>query len=180
MAKQTASITVSAPVAQVYRLFTRFDQFPKFMSHVKEVTYVDERRTHWVADILGTREWDAVTENSIPERQIGWRSIDGVAHRGTVTFVPLDDDRTDIHVEVEYEPPAGALGSLGEALGGGAEFARRLQHDLDHFAQMVYSAPPGALDPTSSSYLFHDGSAAARSNAPGLRDSILEHTAEST
>jgi len=177
MAKQSASITVRAPVEQVYRLFTRFEHFPKFMSHVKEVTHLDDRRTHWVADILGTREWNAVTENCIPNQQIGWRSIDGVAHRGTVTFVSLADDRTDVHVDVEYEPPAGALGSLGETLGGGAEFARRLQHDLDQFAQMVYAAPPGALDPTSSSYLFHDGSAAARSNAPDARDTSLEESA---
>jgi uncharacterized membrane protein len=176
MAKQSASITVHAHVEQVYRLFTHFEHFPKFMSHVKEVTYLDERRTHWVADILGSREWDAVAENWIPNRQIGWRSIDGVPHRGTVTFVSLAPDRTDVHVEVEYEPPAGALGSLGEALGGGAEFARRLQHDLDQFAQMVYAAPPGALDPTSSSYIFHDGSAAARSNAPDPRDISLEES----
>src|SRR5208283_1045561 len=94
--------------------------------------------------------------------RIGWRSIDGVAHGGSATFVPLGDERTEIHVEVEYEPPAGAL---GDVLGGGAELQRRLQHDLDQFAQMVYAAPPGARDPKSSSYLFHDGSAAARTTA---------------
>jgi hypothetical protein len=37
-----------------------------------------------------------------------------------------------------------------------------LQHDLEHFAQMVDQAPPGALDPTSSNYLFHKDSAAAK------------------
>ncbi len=65
-------------------------------------------------------------------------------------------------VAVRYEPPAGSLGALGEALGAGGQFERRLQHDLQHFAAMVEQAPPGALDPTSSSYLFHEDSAASK------------------
>ena len=63
---------------------------------------------------------------------------------------------------IDYQPPAGALGTLAEALGAGGQFERRLRHDLEHFASMVEEAPPGALDPTSSAYLFHAGSAAAR------------------
>ncbi len=36
-----------------------------------------------------------------------------------------------------------------------------MQHDLQSFARMVDEAPPGALDPTSSTYLFNRDSAAA-------------------
>jgi hypothetical protein len=48
-----ASVTVDAPSRQVYELFTHFNDFPKFMSFVKEVTYYDDQRNHWVADIVG-------------------------------------------------------------------------------------------------------------------------------
>jgi len=48
MAEHRASVTVNAPVHQVYGLFTHFNDFPKFMSFVKEVTYYDEQRSHWV------------------------------------------------------------------------------------------------------------------------------------
>jgi hypothetical protein len=57
---------------------------------------------------------------------------------------------------------AGAEPYIGEGLGAGKHFETALQHDLDHFAKMVDQAPPGALDPMASGYLFHDDSAAAR------------------
>src|SRR5437870_9549974 len=79
-----ASVTVNAPVHQVYSLFTHFNDFPKFMSFVKEVTYYDEQRSHWVADVVGQHEWDAVNENWIEERQIGWRSTNGLENAGLV------------------------------------------------------------------------------------------------
>ncbi len=162
MADHRATVVVDAPVRQVYALFTHFNDYPKFMTYVKEVTYLDEQRSHWVVDVLGRHEWDAVNENWITDRQIGWRSLSGVDNRGTVTFEPVENEQTRLTVELQYTPPAGILGQVGEALGGGATFASRLQHDLDHFAAMVEQAPAGALDPTSSSYLFHVESAAAR------------------
>jgi len=63
---------------------------------------------------------------------------------------------------VDYDPPAGVLGEIGENLGVGSRFEAALQHDLENFAEMVRQAPPGSLDPSSSSYLFNPGSAAAR------------------
>ena len=38
MAQHMASVTVNAPVHQVYQLFSHFNDFPKFMSYIKEVT----------------------------------------------------------------------------------------------------------------------------------------------
>ncbi len=162
MATHGASVTVNAPLHQVYQLYTHFNDYPKFMTFVKEVTYLDDQRSHWVVDVVGKHEWDAVNEGWVPDRRIGWRSVDGLKNSGAVTFESLGPDRTKLAVEVEYEPPAGLLGTLGEALGAGGQFERRLQHDLEHFATMVEQAPPGALDPTSSAYLFHAESAAGR------------------
>jgi uncharacterized membrane protein len=157
----TAAVTVDAPVHQVYELFTHFNDYPKFMTYVKEVTYIDDQTSHWVVDVIGRHEWDAANEDWIPDKQIGWRSISGLENCGRVTFDVEDDNETFITVAITYEPPAGVLGNIAEVLGAGKEFERRLQADLDHFAQMVEEAPPGALDPTSSAYLFHGDSAAA-------------------
>ena len=162
MAMHGASVTVNAPLHQVYQLYTHFNDYPKFMTFVKEVTYLDDQRSHWVVDVVGKHEWDAVNEGWVPDQRIGWRSVDGLKNSGAVAFESLGPDRTKLTVEVEYEPPAGLLGTLGEALGAGGQFERRLQHDLEHFATMVEQAPPGALDPTSSAYLFHAESAAGR------------------
>ena len=161
MAEHSAAVTINAPVHQVYELYTHFNDYPKFMTFVKEVTYLDDTRSHWVVDVVGKHEWDAVNEGWIPDQQVGWRSVDGLSNSGRVRFEPIAGDRTRLIVDVSYEPPAGLLGQIGEALGVGGEFDRRLQHDLQHFATMVQEAPSGALDPTSSAYLFHAGSAAA-------------------
>lgn len=178
MAQHSASVTVEAPLHQVYELYTHFNDYPKFMTFVKEVTYLDDQRSHWVVDIVGTHEWDAVNEGWIPDRQVGWRSLDGVLNAGHASFEPAGPDRTRVTVEVTYEPPAGFLGQIGEMLGAGGQFERRLQHDLDHFAQMVREAPPGALDPTSSSYLFHDDSAAAQGRTTKAQDESMGISAD--
>jgi hypothetical protein len=173
MAEHSAEVTVNAPAHQVYQLYTHFNDYPKFMTFVKEVTYLDDKRSHWVVDIVGRHEWDAVNEDWIPDEQVGWRSVDGLANSGRVEFRDLTADRTAVLVTVAYVPPAGLLGNIGEALGAGNTFEQRLQHDLEHFARMVEEAPAGALDPTSSAYLFHADSAAARGDAtPGQRESM--------
>ena len=97
-----ASVTVNAPSHQVYALFTHFNDFPKFMSFVKEVTYYDDQRSHWVADIVGRHVWDAVNENWEKYRQIGWRSYDGQEKTGRVTFQALGPKLTMVHGFIAY------------------------------------------------------------------------------
>lgn len=178
MAEHTASVTVNAPVHQVYELYSHFNDYPKFMTFVKEVTYLDDQRSHWVVDVAGTHQWDAVNENWMPDRQIGWRSTDGLKNRGIVLFESAGPDRTRITVDIHYTPPAGFLGDLADLLGAGGQFERRLQHDLDHFAAMVEQAPAGALDPASSAYLFHSGSAAGRGATTTAQDESMGMLAE--
>ena len=173
MAEHSASTTVNAPVHQVYQLFTHFNDFPKFMTYIKEVTYKDDQTSHWVAKVAGEHEWDAVNENWIPDKQIGWRSINGLENSGVVTFESAGANQTRVNVTLRYNPPAGVLGDAADKLGVGQHFTSNLQHDLDHFAQMVAAAPPGALDPESSSYLFHDDSAAAKGQTTKAQDATM-------
>ncbi len=161
-ASHHASITVNAPVPQVYALFSHFNDFPKFMSFVKEVTYSDDQHSHWVAEMMGKHEWDATNDGWQQDRQIGWRSTKGMENAGKVTFTPAEGNATRVDVDLSYNPPAGILGDAGERLGAGKHFEQALQHDLEHFKTMVQSAPAGALDPNSSSYLFHADSAAGK------------------
>ncbi|HVU67356.1 MAG TPA: SRPBCC family protein [Ktedonobacteraceae bacterium] len=173
MVEHHASVTVDAPIHQVYSLFSHFNDFPKFMSFVKEVTYYDDQRSHWVADVAGRHEWDAVNEDWIPDRQIGWRSSSGLKNTGRVVFQPTSAQQTHLDVYVDYEPPAGFFGNVGEHLGVGKHFEDALQKDLNHFATMVHQAPAGALDPTSSNYLFHSESAAARGTTTERQDATM-------
>ena len=173
MAQHSASVAVNAPVHHVYTLFSHFNDYPKFMTYVKEVTYLDDQRSHWVVDVIGRHEWDAVNNGWVADREIGWRSTSGVQNSGRITFEPQTADVTLLTAVIDYTPPAGAVGQTVEALGGGAQFEERLTHDLQHFAQMVADAPPGALDPTSSTYLFHAGSAAAKGQTTRAQDQTM-------
>ncbi|GHO83497.1 SRPBCC family protein [Dictyobacter formicarum] len=174
MSEHHVSVTVHAPVEQVYALFTHFNDFPKFMSFVKEVTYYDEQRSHWVAQIAGTHEWDAVNESWIPNQQVGWRSTSGLANSGLVRFTPLGPDRTRIDVYISYTPPAGVAGKVVNNLGIDQRFQESLQEDMERFARMVEEAPQGALDPMQSHYLFHEQSAVARNKATANQTASMQ------
>jgi uncharacterized membrane protein len=173
MVEHHASVTVNAPVHQVYSLFTHFNDFPKFMHFVKEVTYKDDQTSHWVADVIGRHEWDAVNENWSEDQQLGWRSIEGLENTGKVTFKPTESNQTMVDVFIAYNPPAGFVGDIGEKLGAGKRFEHDLQTDLNNFAGMVEQAPPGALDPESSNYLFHSDSAAAQGKTTDQQDATM-------
>ena len=173
MAQHSASATVNASAHQVWQLYSHFNDFPKFMKYVKEVTYYDDKRSHWVVDVVGKHEWDAINENWIDDKQIGWRSTDGLENSGLVKFTDLGDNKTRVTITVNYDPPAGWLGDIGEALGAGKAFEKNLQQDLDNFAEMVAQAPRGALDPNSSSYLFQADSAAAKGETTPAQDATM-------
>jgi uncharacterized membrane protein len=162
MVEHHAFVSMNAPVHEVYEMFTHFTDFPKFMHFVKDVNYIDDQhnRTHWVADVIGQHEWDAVNENWVPDQQIGWRSVSGLQNEGKVTFQPEGGGQTRVDVYIDYNPPMGILGDIGEKLGAGSRFEHDLQQDLENFARMVNEAPPGALNPDASNYIFHPGSAA--------------------
>jgi uncharacterized membrane protein len=173
MTDHHASVVVNAPVHQVYSLFSHFNDFPKFMSFVKEVTYHDDQRSHWVAEVAGEHSWDAVNENWIPDRQICWRSVNGLNNRGCVGFQAVGQDQTLVNVDISYDPPAGILGDIGERLGAGQRFDEALQNDLNNFARMVDMAPVNAQDPTWSQYLFHPSSAAAKGQTTARQNATM-------
>jgi hypothetical protein len=156
-------------------LFTHFHDFPKFMSFIKEVTYYDDQRSHWVAHVGRDFSWDAVNEDWIPDRQVGWRSINGLRNTGKVTFQPRTKQKTAIDVYLHVTPPAGPLGSLAQWLGGDSRFEQELQNDLTHFAHMVEQAPRGVLDPMQSHYLFHNESAVAKGAATERQREAMQH-----
>ncbi len=172
--KHGASTVVNARPHEVFAMWSHFNDFPKFMSFVREVTYYDDKRSHWVVDVVGRHEWDAVNENWIEGRQIGWRSTDGLENHGVVLFEPVGEGQTRIDVQIAYNPPAGFLGDIGEHLGAGKRFEQKLKADLDNFARLVASAAPGALDPHSSSYLFHENSAAAQGTTTYAQDATMD------
>jgi uncharacterized membrane protein len=116
------AIHVAAPVERVWELWSDFESWPRFMSHLKEVRRTGEGRSHWVAaGPAGTSvEWDAVTTQSIPQEVIAWKSVEGstVENSGRVYFRPDERGGTLIEIRMSYNPPAGAVGHTVASLLG--------------------------------------------------------------
>ena len=128
------SITVQAPVARVFAFFTEWENWPRWMSHVREVrstgSVPGEDRTHWVVDgPAGTTvSWDAITTALVPNEQIAWKSIEGgpIEHSGVVRFSATADGATIVDVKMSYNPPAGAVGHAVASILG-----RDPKHQMD-------------------------------------------------
>jgi uncharacterized membrane protein len=99
------SIEVDVPVRTAYNQWTQFEDFPQFMSTVKEIKQLSDTRLRWCATVAGKeKEWEAEITEQIPDERIAWRSVSGVANEGVVTFQPLGDERTRITLEMTYLP----------------------------------------------------------------------------
>jgi uncharacterized membrane protein len=107
------AININAPVDEVYRYWRNFENFPRFMHHVKDVK-VGDGVSHWkVSGPAGTSvEFDTHITRDIPNHLIAWESIphSQVKQIGFVRFDPNWDESTRLTVQMRYVPPAGALG----------------------------------------------------------------------
>ena len=136
MATVEKSIDVDVPVSMAYNQWTQFEEFPQFMSGVEEITQLSDDRLHWVASIGGERrEWDARITEQRPEERDAWRSESGADNAGVVTFHRLDNDKTRIMVQLDYEPQ-GMTEQVGEALG---VMESQVDEDLARFKQFIES-----------------------------------------
>jgi uncharacterized membrane protein len=137
----TKAITVNRPAEEVYRFWRDFENFPRFMDHVESVRSNGDRRSHWKAKGPAgkTIEWDAEIVEDRPNELIAWRSVAGseVENSGLVRFKSAPGGRgTEVHVEMEYDPPGGLVG-VAVAKVFGAEPAGQMTTDLRQFKQMV-------------------------------------------
>jgi uncharacterized membrane protein len=108
------TITINAPIDQVFEFWQRFENFSLFMSHVQDVRDLGEGRSHWtVSGPAGaTIGWDAEMTQTKPNEVIAWKSIGGsvVQHAGIVHFHETPNRSTQIDVQLTYNPPAGIVG----------------------------------------------------------------------
>jgi uncharacterized membrane protein len=130
------SIDVAVPVTTAYNQWTQVESFPAFMYGVERVSQITETRTHWRTRVAGAeREFDAEITEQHPDERIAWRTVDGVHHSGVVTFHRIDDHRTRIMLQLEFEPE-GVIEKAGAALG---VLGRQTEGDLARFKEFIES-----------------------------------------
>jgi uncharacterized membrane protein len=149
------TLHLAAPTEQVWELWANFENFPRFMAHLREVRKIDEERSHWVAEgPAGTPvEWDAIITDWVPGQFIGWTSLEGsaVETSGQVRLRPLSESETQLDVQLSYNPPAGAAGhALASLLG--VDPKRAMDDDLARFKSLIEdqkTPTPGGPSKTS-------------------------------
>ena len=134
MATIEKSIEVNVPVHTAYKQWTQFEEFPRFMEGVKQVTQLDNTHLHWTADIAGKeKEWDAEITEQTPDQRIAWTSRGGVVNDGIVMFEPLSDKRTKISLHMAYLTE-GVVENVDDELG---DLSLRAKGDLERFKVFI-------------------------------------------
>ena len=144
-----ATVTVYKPIADVYRFYRNLENHPRFVTHLKSVQNLDQKRSHWVAKspLQTAIEWDSEIEEERENHLLSWRSLPGadVDNMGTVRFRELPGERgTEVHVSLEFQPPGGMVGSAIAKLLNTIT-TQRLREDLRHFKQLLESGEQPTL-----------------------------------
>jgi uncharacterized membrane protein len=108
------TITIDAPVDKVFTYWSHPENFPEFMSHVREVRRIDDGIYRWkVGGPAGLLiQWDASITELDFNKTLAWKSLPGaiIWQEGVTHFTSNPDGSTGIDVKMSYKPPAGLLG----------------------------------------------------------------------
>jgi len=136
-----ASCIVNREPNEVYAHWRNFSNLARFMKHLESVEETEDGNSHWVAKgPAGMKvEWDAEIIADEPGRVITWRSLENsdVDNAGAVRFERAPGDRgTIVKVNIQYNPPAGVVGSTIATMFG-EEPEQQLDDDLRRFKQVI-------------------------------------------
>jgi uncharacterized membrane protein len=100
------SIEVRAPIADVYKRWLSFEDYPKFITAIKRVQKLDAK--HFVASLgFNGKQYDTTLEMMlrVPERRLAWRTLadqrapDHFA-AGVVSFASLSERNTCVTLKL--------------------------------------------------------------------------------
>jgi uncharacterized membrane protein/osmotically-inducible protein OsmY len=139
------TITIAAPVEQVFEFWNNDENFPRFMTNVREVKQLEEGRSRWlVAGPMGiSMKWEAVITEKRSNEVLAWKSVPGsiVHHAGAVHFRPNSQGGTEVDIKMSYRPFAGALGHV-VALLFGSDPKSRMDEDLMRTKALIETRIP--------------------------------------
>ena len=135
------SITIDRPAAELYTFWRNFENLPKFMHHLESVIVMNDKISRWTATapVGFTVSWDAQIINEKENELIAWKSLEDaqIFNAGSVRFVPAPGGRgTEVHVTLQYAPPAGSVGVVVAKLFG-EEPTQQIIKDLHRFKNLM-------------------------------------------
>jgi uncharacterized membrane protein len=138
------AIHIGRPVHDVFVFCKDFENFPRIVGALRQVTDFQDGRSHWVAATPsgGRLEWDAVVTKYVPNCVIGWHSVPGssVESSGIMRFAPAPDGGTRVEVDLRYTPHDTGLGDALLAIADTPR-TRQLEHDLERMSTYLEQQP---------------------------------------
>ncbi|MCM4159910.1 cyclase [Antarcticibacterium flavum] len=135
------NVLIKKPKEELYAYWRNLENLPDFMSHLKLVNEIDEKRSLWVAEGpggLGRIEWEAEITWEQENRILAWRSLPDaeIENSGEVRFEPVGSKKTIVETTINYRPPAGKAGGVAAQLLNPA-FKKVLENDLKEFKNIM-------------------------------------------
>lgn len=132
-------LQVNAKVEKVFAFVSQFENFPRFLSHLSEVTHVGDQDGRWRWTLAGPAglTWEAQESYHVPNQLIAWESVEGsvIATCGSIRF-ERSAGGTRLSVRIAYTPPGGAIRqAVVTALGGNPR--KQLDRDLARIKSLV-------------------------------------------
>jgi uncharacterized membrane protein len=133
------TLRIDAPLEQVYAFWSNYENFPLFMSHVREVEDLGGGRSRWSVSGPGgvPIEWNAILTQQGFNEVIAWRSEPGsmLENAGIIRFTP-DGIGTRVDLRFCYHPPVGGAGqAVAELLG--TDPRAKLNEDLGRMKALL-------------------------------------------
>jgi len=144
------SIEVKASTIEVFNMWSRFEDFPRFMDDVIEVRKTGDCTYHWASvGPLGQRvEWNTLVTASEPGRLIRWRSTTTeIETSGEARFEPTHNG-TRVFVIMSYKQFAGPIGRF-VARATGCDPVSRVGQYLKKFKQLIEAGETNRNDQTN-------------------------------
>ena len=124
------SVDVAVPIETAWKLFTKFEDWPKFMHRVESATKTDTKHVEFTGKIWGIRRnWEAKITDRRANERLSWESEDGMENAGVVTFHRLGPRLTHIELNLDMAPH----GPLEKIARGGRFAKRAVRADLHRF-----------------------------------------------
>jgi uncharacterized membrane protein len=138
------TIEIKASPETVFDIWTKYENFPHFMSHVVEVRDLGQQRSHWIVKGPGNAnlEWDSVLTECSRPTTLAWKSEPGaeIENAGSVYLEPYNGG-TLATVQMSYCPPGGVIGR-GASMMLGHDPEQELEDDLVRMKNFIESGVP--------------------------------------
>ena len=118
-------VIVKAPLNRVYDQWSRIEDLPKFISHLRQVRRIDDTHFSYTWHPNGDEQQGVFhIVLQIPGRRIAWRTMSDGFMSGVVSFEPRSQEQTEVTLKIRsiFDPPS---------------LSQRVEEYLRNFKQLV-------------------------------------------